>query len=147
MWYKASMFSLLITKWEEEYEYRDTGIPNGIGAPSRTRTFSSKTEFLAGKDERKIPSSLLNEDLLTTWWLSEAAGSFTSYSNSIPCNLAGEFSSRLFGEMLGHLYMTKLQLLHNNVIVLWNKIVQVYCTELFLGYLKLPSKSWFPLAK
>lgn len=59
------MFSLLITKWEEEYEYRDTGIPDGIGDLSR-RMFSSKTEFLSNKDERKIPSSLLNEDLLTT---------------------------------------------------------------------------------
>ena len=61
----ASVFRLLIIKWEEEYEYRDTSIPNGIGAPSKTRTFSSKTEFLSGEYERKIPSSL-NEDLITT---------------------------------------------------------------------------------
>jgi len=72
---------------------------------------------------RKIPFSPLNEDLVTTSWLSERAASFTSYSSCIPCNLAGDFSDRLFGEMLVQLYMIRLQLLDNNVIVLCNKIV------------------------
>lgn len=62
----ASVASLLITKWEEEYEYKETSILKWDWSPLQNKDVSSKTELLSGEDERNMPSSLLNEDLIIT---------------------------------------------------------------------------------
>lgn len=111
-------------------------------SPLQNKDVSSKIEFLSGEDERNMPSSLLNEDLLITWWLSERAASFTSYSSCISCDLYGEFSNRLFEDMLVVLYGAKLQFLHNV-----SSVDQNSCTKLLLNDLKLSSKIWFHLEK